>query len=254
MKSFWRLLSRLSGVFTGNRHDADLADELEMHVEMQTEDNIRAGMSPDEARRAARMKFGGMEAVKESYRDQRGLPFIESVIADLRYATRQLRRTPGFTITAVATIALGIGTTTAIFSVMNTTLWKPLPIPEPDRLVVLTRTFMSDDGESGSSPSASPAEFAYLRNQSSALEDIAAFSGIGFNFSGDVVELWHGLRASADLFHAFRLPVIKGRTFTLEEDRPNGPRVAVIGNGLWNRRFADDPNIVGKTISLSGEM
>src|SRR5262245_984954 len=254
MKPLWRLLSRLRGAFAGRRHEADLAEEFETHVEMQTEDNIRAGMSLDEARRSARMKFGGIEAVKESYRDQRGLPFLESLIADLRYAARQLRRTPGFTITAVATIALGIGTTTAIFSVMNTIVWKSLPIPEPDRLVVVTRTFMSDDGERGSSTSASPAEFAHWRTQASALEEIAAFSGVEFNYTGgDAVELWHGLRVSADLFHAFRLPILKGRTFTPEEDRPNGGRVAVISTGLWKRRFAGDSNIIGKVISLSDE-
>src|SRR5262249_52659708 len=208
----------------------------------------------DEARRAAVLKFGGVESVKESYRDQRGVPFLESVAADLRYGVRQLRHTPGFTITAVIAIALGIGANTAIFSAVNTLVFRPLPVPEPDRLVMLARTSVTDDGATGYNTSASPAEFVHWRAQSSVLEDVSAFIWTGMNYTGgDVVEFWNGHRVSANIFRTFRLPILYGRSFVPEEDLPNGPRVAVISQGLWKRRFASDPNIVGKSISLSGE-
>src|SRR5437870_10403247 len=128
MKVLRRMIYRLRGAWSGRRRDSELAEELELHVDMQTEDNIRSGMKPDEARRAARLKFGAIESIKESYRDQRGAPFLEGLAADLHYAARQLRRTPGFTAAAVLTIAVGIGANTAMFSVLNTILWKPLPI------------------------------------------------------------------------------------------------------------------------------
>src|SRR5262249_18395520 len=154
----------------------------------------------------------------------------------------QLRRTPGFTAAAVLTIALGIGANTAMFSVLDTVLWKPLPIPEPDRFVVLTRIALSEEGGLNKISAASPAEFAYWRTQSNALEDVAAFLHTEFNYTvGDVAEVWHGQRVSSDVFHSFRLGVLKGRTFTAEEDKPNGPRVAVISNALWKHRFAADP-------------
>jgi predicted permease len=254
MKVVSRILSRLSGAFSRGRSDSDMAEELESHIQMQTDDNIRLGMTPVEARRAAVLKFGGLESVKQTYREQRGLPFIESVLSDIRYAIRQLRRTPGFTLTAVLAIALGTGANTAIFSLVDTILLKPLPVSDPDRLVVLTRTFVSDTGENSDKTSASPAVFMHWRAQSSVLEEVSAFSGTAMNYTGgETVELWHATRASVDTFHAFRMPILYGRTFSPEEDLPNGNRVAVLNKGIWQRRFASDPVIVGKTISLNGE-
>jgi hypothetical protein len=181
MKLLRRMIARLSGVWFGKRRDSDLAEELQLHIDMQTDDNILSGMTPDEARRAARMKFGSLESVKESYRDQRGAPLLESIVADLRYAARQLRRSPGFTTAAVLTIALGIGANTAMFSVLDTVLWKALPIPEPDRFVVLTR--VAPEGDHRKIASASPAEFAYWRTQSNALEDVAALLRTELNYT-----------------------------------------------------------------------
>ncbi len=254
MKMLWRMLSRLRSALSGHRPDCDLAEEFESHIEMQTEDNIRAGMRPGEARRAAVLKFGGLESIKESYRDQRGIPLIESLLHDVRYALRQLRRTPGFTVTVVAAIALGIGANTAIFTVVNAFLFKPLPVPDAHRLVVLGRTSISDSGETNETASASPAAFMHWRAQSSVIEDVSAFLRTAMNYTGkDAIELWQCMQVSADIFHALRMPVLQGRTFTADEDLPDGPRVAVISQGIWRRRFASDPQIVGKEIPLNGE-
>jgi putative ABC transport system permease protein len=254
MKAVARIISRLRGAFSRGLRDSDLAEELESHIQMQTDDNIRLGMTPEEARRAAVLKFGGLESVKETYRDQRGVPFIESVLFDLRYAARQLRRTPGFTLTALLAIALGTGANTAIFSLVDTVMLKPPPVPDPDRLVVLTRTNLSDTGESTENNSASPAAFMHWRAQSSVLEEVSAFMGTAMNYTGaETVELWHAMRASGNTFRAFRMPILHGRTFNAEEDLPNGNHVAVLTKGVWQRRFASDPSAVGKTISLNGE-
>ena len=204
MKLVRGTIRRLSGAWSGWRRDSDLAEELQLHVDMQTEDNIRSGMTPQEARRAARLKFGALESVKESCRDQRGAPFLESIAADLRYAARQLLRTPAFTAAAVLTIALGIGANGAMFSVLDTMLWKPLPIPEPGRFVVLTRNALSEEGGRSKVAAASPAEFAYWQQQSNALEDVSAFLMTEFNYTGgDAAEVWHGQRVSKDAFRAF---------------------------------------------------
>jgi putative ABC transport system permease protein len=170
---------------------------------------------------------------------------VDTFLKEVRYSFRMFLKCPGFTITAIAALALGIGGTTAIFSVVNAVLLKPLHIP--NRLVVLATT--GGDGDA-----ASQAKFIHWRSQSSVIEDVAAYIGSVANYTGgQVVEQWQYTRASANLFHCFGLPILRGRAFTPEEDLPSGPAVALISQGLWNRRFAGDPKVLGQTISLNGE-
>jgi putative ABC transport system permease protein len=168
----------------------------------------------------------------------------------LRFALRTLRNNPGFTATALVALSLGIGATTAIFSVINTVLLKPLTFPDPDRIVSF---FMTTSG--GPSYGGSATRFNVWRQQTQALQDVSAYeyAGANLNLTGEAFpEQIHGIRVSADYFRLLGAPVILGRTFTAEEDRPNGGRAVVLSYGLWQRHFAGDPHMIGKTISLSG--
>jgi putative ABC transport system permease protein len=169
---------------------------------------------------------------------------------DLRYSLRTLLRSPAFTLTAIAAIALGIGANTAIFTVVNAVLLKPLSYPEPDRLVQFMNTFAQ-----GNSPVASPVNFNTWRAQSSVFQDVAAYDsgGPGFNLTGVVPEQVHGTHVSEAYFRLFGAPVLLGRTFTTQEDSPNGGHVVVISYGFWQRKFGGNPNIVGTNVSLSNE-
>ena len=170
---------------------------------------------------------------------------------DVKLAFRTFRRSPGFTATAVAALALGIGANTAIFSVVDTVLLKPLPYPQADRIVVLMNT-----SPQGSGPAASVPKYNVWRKQTQALEDVAAYDtgGPGLNLSGgDRPEQIKGIHVSHEFFRLFGAQPAIGRTFTPEEDRPRGGNVAVLSNGIWQRRFGSDPSIVGKTIALGGE-
>src|SRR4026209_1485131 len=133
-------LLRFKGLFSKEERERELADELESHLQMHIDDNIRAGMSPQEARRVAVMKLGGIEQTKEAYRDRSTVPFLESVVQDLRFTLRQLRRNPAFTFTSTAMIALGIGASVAIFAFVDAALVKPLPYENPSRLLFVTET------------------------------------------------------------------------------------------------------------------
>jgi len=169
---------------------------------------------------------------------------------DLRYAFRMLISSPAFTITAIAALALGIGANTAIFTVVNTVLLKPLSYPDPDRIVQL----MNKQPE-GTFPGASPTKFNNWRAQTNVLQDVAAydFGGPGFNLTGQVPEQVHGIHVSEAYFRLFGAPVILGRTFTPQEDSPNGGQVVILSYGLWQRKFGGNPKIVGSSISLSNE-
>jgi putative ABC transport system permease protein len=174
---------------------------------------------------------------------------VEALLQDLKHSLRSYRQSPGFTLTALATLALGIGANTAVFSVVNAVLLKPIPYPDPDRLVMFMNT-----SPQGSGPACSPAKFEHYRDQTSVVQDVAAFRSGAVNLTGGAFpeQLKYG-QVSADYFRLFGGPVIRGRTFSDEEDLPHGPLVALIGEGLWKRRFGGDPRVIGKTISLSGE-
>ncbi len=177
--------------------------------------------------------------------------FVENLIGDLKHAVRVLWRSPAFAATAIAALALGIGANTAIFSVVDTVLLQPLSYPQPDRLVALMRHFPDGDGNSVSIP-----KFMVWREQTKLFQAIAAydFAGPGINLTGgDRPRQVKGIHASADYFAVFGAPVAMGRTYTLDEDRPGGPHVVVISNGLWRSQYGADPAIVGKTIAVSGD-
>jgi predicted permease len=240
---------RFAALFRKEWQDRELSEELESHLEMHIEDNLLAGMKPAEARRQALIQLGGMEQTKEQYREQRGIPALETVLQDLRFALRLLRKSPGFTMVALITLALGIGANTAIFSVVNAVLLQPLPYPESDRIVQLMRSFPERNF-----PSISISKFMVWRNQTQVFQDIAAFDHDATDnlTEGDRPEEVAVIHASAGYFAVFGAPVAIGRTFTADEDRPGGPHVVVISNGLWRSRFGGDPGLVGKTISLGG--
>jgi predicted permease len=175
---------------------------------------------------------------------------VETFLGDIRYSLRALRKTPAFTITALAALALGIGANTAIFSVVNTVLLKPLTYPAADRIVLFFQTTPA-----GPNYGASATIFNVLRRQTAAFQDVSAYEyrGAGLNLTGGAYpEQILGLRVSADYFRLLGAPMALGRTFTADEDRLNGARVAVLSYGLWQRRFAGDPHMAGKAISLSG--
>src|SRR5881628_2151960 len=168
---------------------------------------------------------------------------MEAFLKDLRHSFRMFVRSPSFTITAVAALALGIGANTAIFSLVNAVLLKPAPFPNPDRLVMLMNTSPQGSGAAGS-----PAKFQHWRSQSTVLQDVSAFRNGVVNYTGgDIPEQLQSAQVSADYFRCLGAPIIQGRAFTTEEDLPNGPRTVLISYKLWTRRFGGDPKVVGRT-------
>ena len=175
---------------------------------------------------------------------------MNTLLYDIRYALRQLRKSPGFTLTAVVTLALGIGANTAIFTVVNAVLLKPLSYPDADHIVQLYATYSGGGRSGGSIP-----KFHNWQQQASIFKEVAAydFAGPGFNLTGDRPEQVHGLHVTEGYFRLFGAPVMLGRTFTPQEDLPNGGKVVVLSYGLWQRNFGGDPKIVGNSLSLGNE-
>jgi predicted permease len=243
-------IQRLRGVFFKRKLERDLEDEIRSHLEMQIEENVRQGMSPEEARQAARRKFGGVEQVKEAYRDRSGLPLVESTLQDLRYAVRTLAKNPGFSLIAIIILALGIGANTAIFSVVSAVLLRPLPYPEPDRLVRIWERLIKEDGRN----LVSDADFYDWRERNRVFENIAAWNGTTFDLTeGAEPERIGAAVVSPSYFDVLGVKPMLGRGFLPEEELPGAANVAVINHSLWQRRFAADPSIIGRKIPLSGE-
>lgn len=179
---------------------------------------------------------------------------MDTLFRDIQHSLRMFLKAPGFTIATIAALALGIGATTAIFSVVNAVLLKPMPVPDPDRFVMLMNTFVSQKGQSDSSPAASPAKFQHWRSQSAVIQDVTAFRNGVMNYTaGETAEQVRSMQMSADGFRCWGMTILRGRAFTAQEDLPNGPRLVLISQGFWSRRFAGDPRILGKTLLLSGD-
>ncbi len=233
------------------KKDADLAAEIESHLEHEQDANIARGLSPEEARRQARLKFGNPESMRDRMWHYRSLPWIEDGWRDLRFALRSLAKMPGFTAVAVIVIAVGIGANTAVFSVINTVLLKPLTYPEPQSLVQLMNT-----GPQGTFPGANVPKFNIWHQQSSIFQYVAGYDqgGAGLNLTGgNVPEQVQGIHVTSDYFCLFGAPILLGRTFTPAEDSPHGGNVVVLNYGLWKRRFGGDPGIIGRNIQLDGQ-
>jgi putative ABC transport system permease protein len=246
-------LLRLGELFGKERRGRELAAEMESHLQMHIEDNLRAGMSAAAARREALMKLGGLEQTKEIYREQRGLPVLETLLQDLRYGARMLRRSPGFTAVVVLTVALGIGANAAIFSVVHAVLLKPLPYPESDRLVMVWEKILLPNYQNDEN-NPSPGNFSDWKNQNTVFENLGAYRNRSFNLTGagEPVRV-EGEQVSAGLFSVLQMNAALGRIFTNEDDRPGGRHVVVMSNGLWKSRFGSNAQILGKTILLDGE-
>src|SRR5215471_7162825 len=244
-------IQRFGGLFRKPQRDAELAAELESHLDLHTEDNVRNGMTPEAARRDALLKLGGIEQTKESYRDQRGLPLLEVWIQDFRYGARKLRKSPGFTSIAILTMALGIGANTTIFSMVNALLLHPYRFRNLDSLVLVWENRGVDEGFDARWISSGDA--SDLRANAQAFEDIATFQCRDFNLSSEGrIDSTRGCRVSANFFRVLRVGAAQGRTFSTEEETPGSDQAVVISHSYWQSRFGGVPNLLGKTIRLNG--
>jgi hypothetical protein len=252
MNWFNTMLARVRAVFRKEKLDAQMDDEMRWHLAMQTQENIAAGMKPEEARCAARRQFGWVEIIKSTCRDQRGVGWLENLGQDIRYGARMLRKNPGFAVVAVLTLALGIGANTAIFSVVNAVLLRPLPYRDADRLI----TVGERNPEQGYDQNlAATGTFLDRQEQSRSFEGMAIFeSNVGLTLTGlGEAERINGTRISAACFEVLGVRPLFGRTWGHEAEIARDAQSVILSHGLWQRRFGGDLQIVGKTLSLDGQ-
>ena len=235
--------------------DGDLEAELAAHLDLAIEENLQRGMPVEEARRKAIIQLGGLEQTKEVQRDARGIPALETLLQDLRYTFRTLRKDAGFATFAILIVALGIGASSTVFSVLDTLLMKPLPFHDPNRLVWIANRTKIDGDLSGATLQVGRMLDFRQRNQSFA--DVAgyfAFYGVGdstLTGNGEPERL-SNVPVSQNFFPVLGIQPQIGRQFTAEECKFNGPHVVMLSHGLWERRFGSDPSVVGRTIRLDG--
>lgn len=252
MRAVRALLSRLTGQLDKGRKDREMTEELESHLRMQTEDNLRSGMSLEQARREALLKSGGLETSKESCRDRRGLPLIETVIQDLTYALRQVRRSPGFAAVVVLTLALGIGANTAMFSIVYAALLKPLPFRDPARLVLARCTIGG-----AINPYVSTPDYYDYREQAN---DFEGFSAV-LPFPQKTTVLGNAgaeratfLVVAHDLFQTLGVAPAAGRWFSPEEGRPGTSNAVMVSTHFAQRWFGGPRNAVGASLHMNGDL
>jgi putative ABC transport system permease protein len=243
-------LSRVTNLLRKNGLEKELDDEMRAHLELLVEEKIRKGMSALEAGHAARREFGGLEQNKELYREQRGLPFLETLLQDLRYALRTLHKNPSFAAIAILTLALGMGANTAIFSVVYGIALRPLPFPQPERVVQLVESSKGETQEK----EVTYQELQFLEEHRAPFAYLASYTPVGFNLALQAeAERVNGLHVSSDYFQVLGIKPILGRDFQADEDQGGGARVALLSEALWKRDTGADPKIIGRIIKLDGE-
>jgi putative ABC transport system permease protein len=242
----------LRNLLSSHGVDADLDQEVHSHLEMLTDENRRAGMPPDEAQRAARIELGGIEQVKEQVREQRLGNWLHSVYSDSRFALRQLWKNPGFTSVTLLTIALGIGVNTAIFSVIDAVLLRPLPFHDPGRLVACKSIDTKDPTQGGD---ISYPAFLDWRAQSHSFEAMSVYNVTSFTYTGgQQPESVRSAVVSANLFSTLGVSPALGRTFAHDEDQPaNAQPPVILSYEFWQSHFAGDPNVLGRPLTLESE-
>ena len=250
MSAFGRILDRLRRFAHRPAVKQEIDEELRFHLEQRTAENIAAGMAPEEALRAARKRFGNLQSVREECRESSGANLGGAIWQDCRFGLRMLRKKPGFTAVAVLTLALGIGANTAIFSLLNTAILRPLPYRDPDRLMVIMDSYQKLNIPAGP---LSPWLYFQCRENCKAFEDMGAC----INWWSPVLagelepEQIKGGKITANFLQLLGIVPARGRFFTADDDQP-GSQVAVLSYGLWQRQFGGDTNVIGRKISLDG--
>src|SRR5687768_9160044 len=253
MPGFNAIIRRLRDLFSGRRGEHEMTDELALHLEMQEREFVRRGMDPDSAHRAAVQSFGGMEHARESYRDARGIPWIEHLVRDSRYALRRLRRAPSFSFGVVATLGVGVGVAVSIGALVYGVLLRPLPYPDSERLVDVTLRAPGLDG--GAEFAHSTASFVHVRDAS---KSFAAFGGYFVNDAVNLTDLDDPQRVSAVMitpgtFAALGVKPLLGRLLQ-DADASTGFAGVVpilISHDLWRDRYGADPALVERTIEVN---
>ncbi len=245
---FYTLPLRLRSLLRRGQVEQELDEELQYHLERQIEENLAEGMTAEAARYAALRTMGGIEQQKERCRDMRRVNFIEDFLQDLRYGMRGLAKSPVFTAVALLTLALGIGTNTAVFSVVNGVLLRPLPYNNPDRIITIW-----EPSRGGHTLGLTDVEFFDIRDRNQVFEEVAAYATGAANFTGvgepeRVTATW----VSSGFFQVLGVHPALGRVITTEDDKPDPARVVVLSYGLWQRRFAADQSVIGRQVSLNG--
>jgi len=242
MNLLHKWLSQFRATFHQTTHDRELAEEIESHLQLHIDDNLRAGLPPAEARRQALLKFGGVESAKEAYRDRRGLPFLEVAQQDFRFAFRSLRKNPGFAAVVILTLALGIGANTAIFTVVNSVLLRPLPYAAPENLVTTNSNQSLPDLED-------------IRARAQSFESIGANATQSLDYTGesDPIQI-HAILSDSQLFPTLGAHPLLGRLISSGEDQYGSARVVLLSHAFWAQHFAGDPAAIGKFIPLSGNL
>ncbi|HEY3458671.1 MAG TPA: ABC transporter permease, partial [Bryobacteraceae bacterium] len=250
MKTLRAWFLRIGGLFSKAGRESDLSDEIESHLQLHIDDNLRAGMSPDLARRNALLKLGGIEPLKEACRDRRSVPFIQNLLRDVRFALRQLQKNPGFTATAILMLALGMCASIAIFAFVDAALLKPLPYRDPARLLGVFESTPTDRQTSD----LSYPDYLDWKKLNSAFSSLDAYQHSAFGLStSSGAEKASGARVTDGFFRTLGVTPVIGRDFHPGEDLPGAPRTALLSYATWQQRYGSKPDVLGKTVTLNGE-